>query len=154
MFINLFIYIQLIKIYWEWLTQNLRKHLLLKRWSGSSQEGGAGHRSVVGALRFSCAWLHQFPVASVTNDHKQRLKQYTLNIVQFRRSEVQNQGVDRADSFWRLQRRSSFPGFPASRNIHIPWIVAPNHSCLCFHQHISSLPRTFLPSSFEDPVIH
>lgn len=70
-----------------------------RRQSGSSQEGGAGHRSVVGALRFSCAWLHQFPVASVTNDHKQRLKQYTLNILQFRRSEVQNQGVDRADSF-------------------------------------------------------
>lgn len=61
--------------------------------------GGMGRCPVEGTSRFLCAWLHQFPVASVMNDHKQWLKQYTVITLQFRRSQVQIPGVDRAGFF-------------------------------------------------------
>nr|KAF6460676.1 MCF.2 cell line derived transforming sequence like [Molossus molossus] len=63
-----------------------------------------------------------------------------IRLVQVQKSDFQNQ-----DSSWRLQRGIHFLPFAASRTTCIRWLVAPNHSDLCFHRHVSPLPATLLP---------
>lgn len=55
-----------------------------------------------------CAWPRRFPAAAVTNDHTQWLGYHTLTVLvipQLGSSEVQNQSVGRAGSFWRLREK-------------------------------------------------
>lgn len=121
--------------------------VLMARWSFQSLHGdfeqcgrsGSSPRGWGGASRLGVC-LHHLPAAVVTNNHKSQLKQYTLIILQFRRSGIQikvSSGGSREESI-------SCP-FPASRNTHIPWLVAPNHPNLCLHLHLSSLALTLLP---------
>ena len=65
-----------------------------------------------------------------------------------------NQGVSRALFPLQAVERICFFAFPASRDIHIPWFVAPSHCNLCFHCTSLSPTLPLLPPSYEDPCVH
>lgn len=98
----------------------------------------AYHHKAIILVAYSCcdrlpqtSWLKTTQIYYVTVLEARRLKFVSVG---------SSQGVSRADSFWRLERRMCLLGFLASGGTSVPWLMTPSLHVLLPTSHLLSLP--------------